>query len=207
MKDHKSLNCITCTNFWRLRCPWWWWKEMYQQQQGGHFLVVGWGQRVTRINWKLFKLNTLSLKENREASWDSFQQSSINCSYLSQKSTFRDTQNKQIKSSKKQISQVHTLVHFNSTYVHIVMKIMKEETVTAIIANFKQAKQIQLTCCLIKITSWGTFCWLHQATQLWCWSEPCSLFYDIWLEEHIPFLKQPGGCLVIKKESEVLIHL
>ena len=34
------------------------------------------------------------------------------------------------------------------------------------------------------ITSWGTFFWLHQATQLWCWGEQLSLFYDIWLIEH-----------------------
>lgn len=35
----------------------------------------------------------------------------------------------------------------------------------------------------IEITPWGTFCWLHQATQLWCWSETLGIFHDNWLEE------------------------
>jgi len=30
MKDYKSFNSITCTDFWRLRPSWWWWKKMYQ---------------------------------------------------------------------------------------------------------------------------------------------------------------------------------
>lgn len=185
MKDYKSLNCITCTNLWRLWTPWRWWKEMYQQQQRCHFLVVGWGRWVKRINWQIdwinFKLNTFQVWMTTGTG----RHFVILFMCPKNRSTFRDTQNKEIKFSKKWC----LFPNFNH----------ENNELTVIIANAcNLAKQVQLTCCLIKITSWGTFCWLHQATQLWCWSEPLSLFYDIWLEEHIPFLKQSGGCLVIK---------
>ena len=62
------------------------------------------------------------------------------------RSTFRDTQNKQIKSSKKKIP--------HKCSPNLVTKTMNEATVTANQGNAsKQAKWVQLTCFLIKITS------------------------------------------------------